>query len=175
LRSSTSHRASPSRLTGCETSARTQLVRRPLEGGPLLHHERGGNLQIGERLSSGGQRVALRLEERRRRSEHGGQVVRLRLTAVGTCERQHGPKARREVGAQKRIRGGRRRQSETSDALANRPVTLMDAHVDSRALREAEWHLGREDGLAREALRVPHRVDRPRSSSAILYSFARRQ
>ncbi len=43
---------------GREAAALAQLVRRPLERRPLLHDERRGNLEVGERLSRGRQRVA---------------------------------------------------------------------------------------------------------------------
>ena len=147
LLSSTSQRARPRRFDGLivahrvqrrracrrtrarlgrEAAAHAQLVRRPLERRPLLHHERRRNPQVGERLSRGGERVARRLQ---RAAASLGRTRRDRrpapsLRSLGR-DIEHGPQPRRKLGASERI-GGRRRPTDGTGRCPGRSCRRAD-------------------------------------------------
>ena len=182
LFSSTSHRARPSRFagrssrigvqrlgragvdaraSGGKAAAFAQLVRRPLERRPLTHDQGRGNLEIDQLLPRGRQRRARWREQGRAREEERGQIRGVRLAAVGSGEVQHRAQPRRQVGADQRIGGGRQRQAETSEALADRAVEMLDANREPCSRREAERRLRDEHRMAGDARRVANRGDRP--------------
>ena len=64
---------------GREAASFAKLVGRLFERWPLLHDERRGNLQVGQRLARRRERVARWLERRRRRAEERVQIFGLLL------------------------------------------------------------------------------------------------
>ena len=86
-----------------ERAALAQLVRRPLERRPLLHHQRRGNLQRRQPLPRRRDRVTRRLQRGRRRAVVAGELVGVRLRS-GRRRRQHDrAHPRRHLGRGQRI------------------------------------------------------------------------
>ena len=147
-----------------EAAAHAQLVRGPLEGRALPHDQRRRDLQVGQRLPRGGERVARRLR------------------AAGVVGAEHAPRARRPaldvrsaagMRSTGRSRAGSPRperivarrstaEAEASDALPDRAVELIDPDRAAACRRcEAERRRGGQHGVARQRVGVAHRVDRP--------------
>ena len=150
-----------------EGAALAQLVRRPLEAGPILHHQRARDLQIDERLARGLERVARRREQRRGAAELGGEIgapPAVRSAAGRVSARRSGGASVAPISGSAAVVAA---EPEAADALADRAVLLRDAQRHARAAREAERTRRLQHGVARQARRLAHRVDRPRAPLAI--------